>query len=793
MLRDSYLILITKQFNASMSENLPQANYHIITAIRGPEDFKPLLYVGYSLARAKDGKLTIVTVRQTKQTLDWLQIPKPLTDIPIEIKQIESSNPSKAIVKYAKQISPDLILLGWRGQPSKRGHLLGNTLDYVLQQAYCNLAVIRADADWPDEEILQKETWQVLVPTAGGPNTPLALDMALGAAKQSEVTAIYVMPESADEASLMERESWLAEFTASWSHRPGFKTKVIQADGIIKGITTEAENYDVTMLGANNESIFSQFLFGAIPQKIAAENKRTSLIVKKFEGSFGSVFRRVWWQAVHVMPILSKEERVDVYKQIRRGARPQIDFFMMIGLASGIAALGLLLNSPAVIIGAMLVAPLMAAIVGIGLGIVQADDKLLGLSASATIRGMLLAISMGLLAGLIIPGVDPAHPPTEILGRTAPSLLDLGVALVSGLAGAYAICRKNVSSSLPGVAIAAALVPPLATAGIGIAWLKMEIAQGALVLFFTNLVAISAASALVFFLLGFRPHFNKRGDRNIFGGGVISSAILLIIIAWVLWSLSIGSYKQAALEREINRVLTQEVSQIATDTTLDSWDFVESTGDDNTLRLEVRVRSITNPTHRSVVHLQNQVANALREAGVLDLKQPIALALIVIPTTSLDPAVPPTPTPTSTFTLTPTPTPTFTPTPTPTPGPTHTPTNTPTSTPTNTATATATPTQTPNPPTSTPTPTPTHTPTPTDTATPTFTPTPVSAEVSNTNGRGVLLRWTPGGAIAGTLSEGTVVKILYERQFVGRIEWVKVDAGENRIGWVAADYLETIR
>jgi len=768
-----------------MPKNSAQNSYHILAAIKGQEDFWPLLNVGYSLASAPNGKLSLIVIRQSPQHLDWLKIPQSMqNDIPIDTQQIESNDPAGAILKAAAQISPRMLLLGWKGTPPKGRRLLGSTLDHVLQQIQCDLAVVKAPEDWPHTLFFEKEEMEVLVPTAGGPNTPLALNLALGSSKQSQVTALYVVPVPTDEASLAERESWLSEITATWAHYPNFKTKVIQAEGILKGVVNEAANYDVTILGSTNESAFSQLLFGTIPQQIAAENPGPTILVKQFKGDFGSVFRRVWWKTTHFLPALSREERVDVYKQIRRGARPQIDFFTMIGLAAGIAALGLLLNSPAVIIGAMLVAPLMAAIVGIGLGIVQADGKLLGLAASATLRGMLLAIAMGLIAGLIIPGIDTVNPPSEIVGRTAPSLMDLGVALVSGLAGAYAICRKNVSSSLPGVAIAAALVPPLATVGIGVAWLNLQIAQGALILFLTNLVAISAASALVFFLLGFRPHLNRRGGKSVFGGGVISSAIFLVIMVWVLWSLSIGSFREAALERTINQVLTREVAQISRTTTLDSWELMEPEDkEDDTLRLEVQVRSTINPTHQTVVDLQNRVANGLRDAGFMGLNQPLALILIVIPTTALDPFVPPTPTATTT------------PTSTPTPGPTHTPTNTAIPSPTRTRTPTATATALPptQPPSATPTSTATSTNTPTPSPTATFTPTPVTAVVANTGGAGVRLRWTPAGPIATALSEGATVQILYEREFAAGFEWVKVDAGEGRIGWIAEEFLVELR
>lgn len=765
-----------------MTIDSANSQYHIVAAVRGSDDFRPLLNIGYSLAKPKGGKLTIITVRETEQQHEWLKIPKPLTDIPIDIEALESKSSAKAILRYVRQVSADLLLIGWRGVPPRRGYLLGSTLDHIIQQVACNLAVVKADPTWPDEEFIKKDTMKVLVPTAGGPNTPLAMNLAMNSSKKSQITSIYVVPKSAGGASLKEREAWLAEVTEPWAHAPGFKTKIIRADDILSGVLAEAAKCDITMLGFTNENIFSHLLFGAIPQQIAAENQGATILVKHFDGSFGSIARRVWWQATHFLPALSFDERVEVYKQIRRGARPKVDYFMMIGLAAGIAALGLFLDSPAVIIGAMLVAPLMSAIVGIGLGTIQADVKLLGLAASATVRGMLLAIAMGLLIGLILPDSDPTN---EILSRTQPSLFDLGVALISGFAGAYAICRRDMSASLPGVAIAAALVPPLATVGIGISRPDMEIAQGALVLFLTNLVAITAASGSVFFLLGFRPRLTKRGHMQLFSGGLLSSLILLIVMAWVLWALSIDSFKQAALERAIDRVLTEEVEEVkifGAAAKLDSWKILENDDDtDETLNIEVQIRTLTPPPHQSVVDLQERVGSGLQKDGVIEVDQPLALVLIVVRTTALAPFIPPTPTPTPTFTATPTPGPTHTPTNTPTPTLTNTPTSTSTSTPTETRTPTSTLTQ-------------TATPTPTDTATPTptFTPTPVSAVVDNTNGRGVRLRWTPGGPIAATLSEGTVVRVLSEPTIFDQIEWIRVDAGESRIGWVAAEYLVEI-
>jgi uncharacterized hydrophobic protein (TIGR00271 family) len=750
-----------------MEDPRPERNTHILAAIGEPESLRPLLSLGHALAKVKQGRLTVLCISEAGRLPDWLQIPANYGDVSIVTELVQSHDPAKAILRYARQHRPNLLLVGWRRRAARRGYLLGSTLDPVLLQAPCPVATVRANPTWPEVDLADKETLNILAPVSGGPNTPLVIELALNMSTQAEVTAIYVSPEEEDETELEASRAWLAQLAASWAGQPRFKANLVYAPTRRKGILAEAEKYDLIILGASHHNIFSQVLFGALPQRIALENKGTTVIVKQVEDGLGSRLGQLWRQSIRFLPALTAEERAEVYKQVRRSARPRIDFFMLIALSAGIAALGLLLSSPAVIIGAMLVAPLMSAIVGLGLGTIQGDLRLLRLAGSATLRGMALAIGMGLLIGWLAPFQSPTN---EMMSRTAPSMLDLGVALISGLAGAYALCRKNISSALAGVAIAVALVPPLATVGIGLAWLNWQIAGGAFLLFLTNLVAISAASELLFFAIGFRPRLKWQGRSGVFIGNLITSTILLILIGGALGYLTVVHFKQVALDEKIASVLRAEIRRLDQGIRLDSWTKTEA--DDGSLKLEVQVRSPHSLSHQKVVELQNRVA------GALQLEQPLALLLVVIPATELDPVVPPTPTPTPTFTLTPT------------PGPSPTSPASPTTTPTQTPAPTATPTHTPTPTaTQTPTASPTASPTSTPTTTPTLTPTPVSAFVANTNGRGLKLRWTPAGRIVGALPEGTSVKILSERAIADGLAWVKVRDTEGREGWVAESFL----
>jgi hypothetical protein len=378
---------------------------------------------------------------------------------------------------------------------------------------------------------------------------------------------------------------------------------------------------------------------------------------------------------------------------------------------------------------------------------------------------MALAIGVSIILTLLMPGGSLSN---EILLRTRPNLLDLGVALASGAAGAYALCRKDVSTALPGVAIAAALVPPLATIGIGLARWNGAVAGGAMLLFTTNLVAITGTGGMVFLWLGFRPLPGRETRRRIFQGGLVGTILLLVAVTIPLGLFTIQSWRDAALSRKIEAALHESLDNIEYVQWDGQWDMQEL--EDGTIQLEVVERSYRTVPYSEVVKLQELIAGAIQ--------RPVSLRLSVILTTRLDPLVPPTPTatppPGSTATLTPSPTPT------------HTPTFTPTAQPTATATATSTPS-----PTHTLTPTPTHTSTPTYTPTPSPTPTPVLAQVSGTEGLGVWMYRQPGfdGIKIAALREGAVAAVAGGPVEADGYLWIQVVDRRGRMGWIPEPYL----
>lgn len=217
----------------------------------------------------------------------------------------------------------------------------------------------------------------------------------------------------------------------------------------------------------------------------------------------------------------------ELFVQLRSNAQTSSSFVALMMLSSLIASLGLFLSSSAVIIGAMVLAPLMSPIISLAMALLRNDHSLLKNAMSTISKGVVLALAMAALVALIIP-ITRVTP--EMTGRLHPNLLDLGVAIFSGIAGAYAYARESIMKSMPGVAIAVALVPPLCVAGLGIGWWDWPVISGAALLFTTNLVGIALAASLTFLVLGYAPLVKARR------GLTLSTALMLAVAVPLTWS-----------------------------------------------------------------------------------------------------------------------------------------------------------------------------------------------------------------------------------------------------------------
>lgn len=207
-------------------------------------------------------------------------------------------------------------------------------------------------------------------------------------------------------------------------------------------------------------------------------------------------------------------------------------FLCLLVLASSIATYGLLGDSLAVVIGAMIVAPLMLPIMGLAFSISIGDRAGMTNTLLVSLAGIAMAVGVGYLITLPLAPLLQPQAIQQIMVRTAPHLLDLMAALATGVAGAFALSRRDVSDTLPGVAIAVSLVPPLANVGILLALKEPTLATGSLLLFITNYVAILITGSLVFLLMGFRKAalsaFDPQARRRALA--LATTALLLILI-----------------------------------------------------------------------------------------------------------------------------------------------------------------------------------------------------------------------------------------------------------------------
>ncbi len=500
----------------------------------------------------------------------------------------------------------------------------------------CPCAVVAVRGDFNREETETVSINRILVPTSGGPNTVYALSTLMPLIPDVEIVALYVALEhlgNHEEALGRHRLRQTLEYIDG---KGLVETQLVTAENVTAGIGEAAVGSDLVLIGASRESSIDKILFGNIPDELVRESKITVVVMREPRSRVAHVLGGLSWRIQRILPRLSLKDRADAYVRIRRAARPNIDYYVLITLAAIIAGLGLVANSGAVVIGAMLVAPLMSPIVGTGLSTVLGDTRFLRLTLGAVLRGVLLAIFVGMIVGLTLIG-KPLTP--ELAARTHPSLLDLAIALFSGMAAAFALSRSNAAGALPGVAIAAALVPPLATVGIAFTAGYYVESMGALLLFTTNFVAIGSATALVFLVLGFRPAASQKARQEVRARSARVAAVSLAIIAALLIITSYLLGLQQAQVRRIHEVVEQKLDEVA-GAKLDDMTIVDFS--DGNLTLDIIARSSHGIAHQTVLELQQEIGAQLVGEGIID---EIALTLTVIRVTDLDPLVPPTPTP----------------------------------------------------------------------------------------------------------------------------------------------------
>jgi len=342
---------------------------------------------------------------------------------------------------------------------------------------------------------------------------------------------------------------------------------------------------------------------------LLTHNPRYAARVKLLFHRFDRNFKKLWakdngdWHWLKEKPT----SIASLNRSIWRMSVPSFSFHFMLGLSTIIATLGLLSNSAAVIIGAMIVAPLMGPIVGMAYSTAMGNRKLLRRSSFTVLKGILLTILVSWIVTSII-GLNTVD--TEIMSRVKPTLIDFGIAMAAGAAGAFANTRRSISTAMPGVAIAVALVPPLSVVGIGLAQGESSIAFGALLLFLTNLICIVFFGSLVFL---FQSYGNLERAKK---GLAMSTAVMFVLGVPLTLSMRELIVKKNVRHQVEDFIL--EETRIFANTDISSIVVTPRKG---YLRVDLEVAApINSITQDSIEQVQNNLAQYVGKDIYLDVE-----------------------------------------------------------------------------------------------------------------------------------------------------------------------------
>lgn len=481
----------------------------IVTVVTSLEDVEPLVCWGYYFACAQKRNLVIthfpsdstVLVDTLHAAIDRCrEVSSFDAEVIIEVRGAKAGNRVAAVLSEIQESDAELLLLA--KHPGDLAKDESERIAPVLfEQAPCATMLIRA---------APREKWEVrriLVPAAGGPHAVAALELAEQVVRltQGEVTALYVEPEASDLATEVGENILRRVLKKARVDQSEFVSSRIElSSDVQQSITRVAENgYDLVLVGASQVGAIRRTLFGTIPSRLIDGKNATAIaVLRSAKPITARIHERFEDWLDCTIPQLERDERIQLFSELQLRSRWSFDFFTLISLSTMIAAFGLVQDSAAVVIGAMLVAPLMTPLLGAGLALVQGNYPLIRTSCASILYGFFTALVLAACVGWIAP-LDRLTP--ELLARGGPTLFDMAVAFLSGIAAAYCVGRPGLSGALPGVAIAAALVPPIATSGIALANGEAGTAQGAALLFATNVVAIILGAAVSLYGGGMRP------------------------------------------------------------------------------------------------------------------------------------------------------------------------------------------------------------------------------------------------------------------------------------------------
>lgn len=404
---------------------------------------------------------------------------------------------SRGILDVARERNADVIILGVQ-QSTRRQVKLGTVVENVIATAPCGVLIYRTSTS--------PSFSRVVIPIDGTVQSMTAMRLGVSLAKQHDVSVRQMSVQYNYQYSA-EHEKAMKETEALMPKDKRPSKQIIVGRTPERSILRDMTDKDLLVMGFSQKSDFERQITDDLSNQLLNRAPGPVIMISQIEwqtGMRGTIERSL----LRINPQLTEVEQNELIWSAQKNADTNLDYTVMIVLSAGLATLGLLTNSTAVIIGAMLVAPLMSPLAGFSTGMATGLLTLTRRASTTLVLGVFLALLISIVMGVVSP-IDSPTP--EMLSRGSPGVLDAAVALVSGLVAAYALARKGIPAALAGVAIAAALMPPLCTIGLGIALQNINLAIGATLLFLANITFIIASQYITFLWLGMRPDETREG------------------------------------------------------------------------------------------------------------------------------------------------------------------------------------------------------------------------------------------------------------------------------------------
>lgn len=449
-------------------------------------------------------------LREAGQTLQELE------GIQTTLVEVSNPAPERAMLEQVNKINPELLVIQADGLLSADAPLSW-TGAHIFRGARCHTILLDPGAS---EGRICRRT---VVPMGRSSSRYMLRLAERVTTEQGVVVPLLIgsgLGSDAEDVTQRELKMHMADAGVTEGDER-FIPRVLLAESRVEGLLQASRECNLLMLGGTGRDL-REYRTAEHALSGDGESRAVAIAVASPAKRRGGLASRTYMAMRAWLPELTLADRLALFERVQGEARWTVDFATMIGLSTAIACLGLLNNSTPVVIGAMLVAPLMTPLIGAGLALAQGNVRLFRRALTAMGGGVMVGFVLSLAISWAFPKGDL---PLEASLRGAPNLIDLFVALFSGMAAAYAFSRASVAEAIAGVAVATALVPPLASIGVALTFGNLAVAQGAAILLLTNMAAIILGASIVFRLVGAQGT-RVRGKRITW----VRSVMLLLIV-----------------------------------------------------------------------------------------------------------------------------------------------------------------------------------------------------------------------------------------------------------------------